>query len=236
MESDEEDGKIFEIPEVPSPPVDIAEDDSFFEDFPSEKQEPAADVVIEPPRVQKSPRVEIVEEPIPVETVSETRGSAGTNEGDIHQKSFFEALKLKITTRNVKNTIEVEKEPEQESDPVKQRSYIERKFSPMVGETPKENGNYGNKKSNVIPEISLWGRVKNIRYVYKILSLWPLSAIFGSSEEQIRTSETGLTPRQRIKRYNTIHEGGYGMPKEKKEEPIDDKAAETQQVAADGNR
>lgn len=227
-----ENGGISEIPELPTEIEELSEDDSFFEDSPADPQPVLYDPVIEPTKVTRSSRFEIVEEAIAAESRKETEEINDIPQVGTDKKSFFETIKSKLTTRAAKTAPVKEPEPEPEVEPVKQRSYIERKFSPepfgaSEKEVPRE------KKAEVVPAISLLGRIKDIRYVSKLFTLWPLSSLFGSSEERIRADATGLTPRQRIKRYNSIHEGGYGMPKTKMAGGVtDDETAKAQQIPA----
>lgn len=232
METDEN-GGISEIPELPTEIEELSEDDSFFEGSPSEQQPVLYDPVIEPTKVTRSSRFEIVEEAIAAEPPKETLEINDIHQVGTNKKSFFETIKSKLTTRAAKTTPVKEPEPEPvEAESVKQRSYVERKFAPEAfkafeKESPRE------KKAEVVPAISLLGRIKDVRYVSKLFSLWPFSALFGSSEEKDRANATGLTPRQRIKRYNSIHEGGYGMPKTKMVGGVtDDETAKAQQIPA----
>jgi hypothetical protein len=52
----------------------------------------------------------------------------------------------------------------------------------------------------------------------KLKSLTGISRIRGKIKSKEREIKTGLTARQRIKRYNSIHEGGYGVPSGEKVE------------------
>ena len=62
------------------------------------------------------------------------------------------------------------------------------------------------------PVISKVSKKQKMTFGEKLKSLVGINRLRGKIKSKEKEIRTGLTARQRIKRYNSIHEGGYGVP------------------------
>lgn len=161
------------------------------------------EVVESPPPRKVRPSIEVVEErPMAVENAP----VVGPVQLETSSKpSFFEWMRSLIPFGS-------KPKPEDSSsqDPVKSGpSYIERKFG---------NGSIVAGAVSIPPKKAIprpipqppSGLIERAKYKF---THYPAFAwLFYGEEELKRQEKTGLTPRQRIKRYNAVHEGGYGKP------------------------
>lgn len=205
---DEEEESFFED--------DYPEDDDFTEEetqtIPLVPEEP---VLVNKPQSRR-PVIEVVEENQeslqPPEVLSTTPPVDTVCPSESEKKpTFFEWLKGIVPSRSLK-----EPESPPELPPVKSGpSYIEKKFGFVVEEKKPAEPPMETPKTRtpplpqvkMVPRGSLFERTK-----YKFKHYWAFSWMFYGEKELERQEKTGLTPRQRIKRYNAIHEGGYGKP------------------------
>lgn len=104
---------------------------------------------------------------------------------------------------------------------------VEKMFSPPPPKPPKPKPTpvKTQEKPPVPPEIAaiiaqemeskpiqVGSKKQKVTFGQKLKSLFGINRIRGKIKSKERDLKTGLTARQRIKRYNSIHEGGYGVP------------------------
>lgn len=210
---------------VPAPVQSVAPKRSMMKiiEEPISQPDPEPEAAVSP-EIQKL--IEKIKAPVPTKPIVEEKPKTLPTDREI-KKLFRDVL--------TKRKVPVEPEVEEEA-PVK-RSYVERKFSPVVAppieQTPPVSGVDFDDSETVLPDPvvdairrkplppvkmvrkeTFWGRLKKTKIATMVIH---------KQKERKRNKETGLTARQRIKRYNAIHEGGYGMT-----EGVNDKDAQTQ--------
>ncbi len=143
-------------------------------------------------------------------------------------KDLSKLFKDALTTRSVK--------PQQSvpvvNDEIKERTHIEKLFSPQlvpasqsfqptpIISTPRALESKPVFASPgvepVVTRRTPLPRVvmthSNQTFIQKLKSIFSFSRVGKKISSKKREIKTGLTARQRIKRYNSIHEGGYGLP------------------------
>lgn len=181
---------------IPFIPEEVIEDES--------SHEPVVEEVTDNPIPKKArPTIEVVEEPL---VVVENPPMADLVVADAPSKpSFFEWVWGLIPVGSKKPKLEDSPQDVVKAGP----SYIERKFGngSIVADVVPAPAKRVVPRPIPAPPTGLIERAK-----YKFTHYPAFAWLFYGEEELKRQEKTGLTPRQRIKRYNAIHEGGYGKP------------------------